>query len=106
MAAQAEQDGTRPPFLTRHQRFVHRGTDGVRRFWRRHDSFGPGEGQRGLEHRQLAIRSSLDLSEFQQVAEQRRRAVIAQPPGVNTGGTKSCPRVYILISGVNLAVSP
>src|ERR1035437_10236195 len=94
--AEAEQDDARPPFLAGEQRFVHRGADGVGRFRRRQNALAARESHRGFEHRQLANRSGLDLAEFQQMTEQWRRAVIAQPAGVNSGRHK------IVAQGVHL----
>ena len=63
MAAQAEEDDPRRPFLARDQRFIDGGADGVRRFGRRQNALGARELDRRLEHRELRVGLGLDVAQ-------------------------------------------
>src|ERR1022692_1967835 len=83
VAAEAEQNDLCPAFFPRGDGFVHSGANRVGGFGRGQYSLGSGELQRCLEARQLRIGFGLNVPQVEQVAEQRRCAVVAQPARVD-----------------------
>ena len=64
-------------------RLVDRNADGVVRLGRGHDALRPRELHAGLECRHLAHGACLYDPVVDELADQRRHAVVAQPAGVN-----------------------
>ena len=100
VSGEVEEDQSLLPGLLRRLRLVEHCADRVSRLGTGDDPLAAGEADRGLERGRLLDRCGLDQALLDEGAEAGRVAVVAKAPGVDRGGTKSWPSVYIGISGV------
>ncbi len=103
---QIEQDHALFAFFFGIQRFINRGTDGMRAFGGGKDAFGAGEKQRCLEGGILRDGDGLDQSRVIKSRKAGSHSVIAQSAGVDGRRDEGMPQREHLTTGAIFAVSP
>ena len=106
VSGQGYEDGLGLTRLLAPARLVNCGLDGVSRLWSGDYAFAAGENGGCFENLVLLQCRGLDQTVMNKITEQRGIAVKRRPPAWMPGGMKSCPRVYILITGAMPAVLP
>ena len=86
VAAQVAQDRPALSLLLAAKSLPQGNGQGVGRLGRRNDALLAGEARGRLEDLELVYCDRLDLAELDQVGDQRTHAVVAQAPGVYSGG--------------------
>src|SRR5215210_4495150 len=91
VAAEVEEDGILFSCLLGLERQVYGSFDRMRNLRRRHDAFGPGECNPGLEGGVLGVGPRLDESLVRERRDYGRFTMVAQSPSVDTARDERVP---------------